>query len=39
VFDLVFEKFDLGYQYMQNTFFECAALLKFLMAQKKQCQC
>jgi hypothetical protein len=24
---------------MQNTFFECAALLKFLMAQKKQCQC
>jgi hypothetical protein len=39
VFDLVFEKFDLSYQHMQNTFFECAALLKFLMTQKKQCQC
>jgi hypothetical protein len=37
VFDLVFEKFDLGYEHMQSTFFECTALLKFLMRQKKQC--
>jgi hypothetical protein len=35
IFDLLFKDFNIGYKhiYMQNTFFECSASLKFLMRQ------